>query len=258
LKSVDAVPFLPGNTKPLSARPLSAPDTSADTPPVLNVNVGVHFAPTLRIDTVTPLVVSYTLLFNEPPVSADSALLASGFIPPPGFRYAESKLEEGTLTIILENISGAHLSSDQNFGIVPLAFSSAQAKAGIINIKTVEIYSGCTIYLFSCLTEGEYLKYVHSPSSIVESRLEVMNDLKVYPNPARSSLTVAYAAGETGAGDISLYSLEGKEVFRSAITAEYGKQGSMNIDVSRLASGSYYLIFQLKGKSTTKRVEIVH
>jgi photosystem II stability/assembly factor-like uncharacterized protein len=257
-RMTDEVPFLPEARKPFTARPLSEPDDKNDAPPVLNVNVGVHFAETLQIDTVTPYVVSFTLVFNEPPVSADSALIASRFVAPKGWRYAESKLEQGSLTVVLENISGAHLSSDQNFGIVPLAFSASQAPAGVINIKTVEIYSGCMIYLFSCLNEGQYLKYVHSATSIAESRLEVLNAVKVYPNPARTSLAVAYTPSETGPAEITMYDLTGKEVYRNGFTVEYGTSGSELIDVSHLASGSYYLIFQLKRKSTTRRVEVLH
>jgi len=69
--------------------------------------------------------------------------------------------------------------------------------------------------------------------------------LEIYPNPVRNELYIVSAEDLSG-GIVSVYDISGRQVLNT-------KPVSNRIDVSRLASGTYTLIFVKGGKSVTKR-----
>jgi YbbR domain-containing protein len=68
--------------------------------------------------------------------------------------------------------------------------------------------------------------------------------LSVYPNPARSEITVVLQEEGTGYDDISIYSQSGSLMQRAG-------SGSLTetIDISGLRPGSYYLVVTVDGES---------
>jgi len=66
----------------------------------------------------------------------------------------------------------------------------------------------------------------------------------VYPNPALSQITVVLPEGQTGYGDISIYSHGGSLVKRTVTGSP-----SETVDISDLNTGSYYLVVTVDGKS---------
>lgn len=73
---------------------------------------------------------------------------------------------------------------------------------------------------------------------------QVKSGLVVYPNPASSDITVVLPEGQTGYGDISIYSQRGSLVKRTAADSQSG-----TVDVSGLRPGSYYLVVTSEGRS---------
>lgn len=69
--------------------------------------------------------------------------------------------------------------------------------------------------------------------------------LEIYPNPVHNELYMVSAEDLTGS-IVSVYDMTGRQVLNT-------KPVSNRIDVSRLASGTYTLIFIKEGKSITKR-----
>ena len=80
--------------------------------------------------------------------------------------------------------------------------------------------------------------------------------LPTYPNPARSQATIRYAVPKRQDVRIVLYDLLGRRV-QTVVDAEAEGRTEQPIDVSRLASGTYFLRMQTKGHTETQRLTVV-
>ncbi len=87
-------------------------------------------------------------------------------------------------------------------------------------------------------TPGEQLK------SFTENSL---NNIKLYPNPAKNSLSIEILNGEFE--NVTIYSIAGQVVYSS----DKKVIQKSTIDVSRFASGPYFVKFISNGKAVTKR-----
>ncbi len=65
-------------------------------------------------------------------------------------------------------------------------------------------------------------------------------ELKVYPNPAVNNITVQMNSQKTGTGDILIYDVNGKTVYKANIN-KTGISFQQTISISSLAKGLYYL-----------------
>lgn len=65
-------------------------------------------------------------------------------------------------------------------------------------------------------------------------------ELKVYPNPAVNNITVQMNSQKTGTGDILIYDVNGKTVYKANIN-KTGISFQQTISISSLAKGMYYL-----------------
>ena len=80
--------------------------------------------------------------------------------------------------------------------------------------------------------------------------------LPTYPNPARGQATVRFAVPERQDVRIVLYDLLGRRV-QTVVDAEAEGRTEQPIDVSRLASGTYFLRMQTDGHTETQRLTVV-
>lgn len=78
---------------------------------------------------------------------------------------------------------------------------------------------------------------------------EVKNELKIYPVPAVTDLNVDL--GQEVDVEVSLMNIIGQKVFSRS-----GEVRSLNISVSELNSGTYFLIISFDNERITKRVQI--
>ncbi|MEO5572207.1 MAG: T9SS type A sorting domain-containing protein [Bacteroidia bacterium] len=68
-----------------------------------------------------------------------------------------------------------------------------------------------------------------------------VSGLKLYPNPARNELIVNSNSSAGKKGELKIYDLFGREVFKSSI---FNLQSSIKIDVSRFSQGVYFVQLQ--------------
>jgi len=80
--------------------------------------------------------------------------------------------------------------------------------------------------------------------------------LPSYPNPARSQATIRYAVPERQDVRIVLYDLLGRRV-QTVVHEEAEGRTEQVLDVSRLASGTYFLRMQTEGHTETQRLTVV-
>ena len=87
--------------------------------------------------------------------------------------------------------------------------------------------------------------------------VEAAELLPTYPNPARSTATVRFAVPDRQAVRIMLYDMLGRRVQTVVDTDAEGRSEQV-LDVSRLASGTYFLRMQTKaGPVDTQRITVV-
>ncbi|WP_176521779.1 LamG-like jellyroll fold domain-containing protein [Longimonas halophila] len=80
--------------------------------------------------------------------------------------------------------------------------------------------------------------------------------LPTYPNPTRSQATVRYAVPERQAVEIALYDVLGRRV-RTVTDGRAEGRTEQTMDVSDLASGTYFLRMQTESHTETQRVTVV-
>lgn len=249
----DEVEVVAGGTERFYASQRKEDESSVSPGSFVDVNVMVTFAPTLKIDTLSAKVISFTINYNEPPITSTVEDIKNSFKPPFGWKFGECIVNEGSLSIVLENTGSAKLMDDQHLGVVRLAVEPDAVKSGYISLKNVEVYTGCMDYLFSCMSEGEYLKYVKLQKNAVQDNITILENLSVYPNPAKNIITIATSPFIKETGTLSLHDALGKEVYKTSINSH-----STQIDVSHFASGSYYVSLFRNGSTITRRIEILH
>ncbi len=74
-----------------------------------------------------------------------------------------------------------------------------------------------------------------------------LNNIKVFPNPAKNSLNIEILDGDFS--EVTIYSITGKVVYKSNTIGK----NTTTIDVSKFATGSYFMKFISEGKAVTKR-----
>jgi hypothetical protein len=104
-------------------------------------------------------------------------------------------------------------------------------------------------------TTTNELVNVNSTSVVISSTNELVNavDMKVFPNPTVSDLSVTFDA--EGDYQVFITNLSGKVVAQQNFTGISGKQ-AVNFDVSNLASGSYVLTIAGENQASSKTVII--
>ncbi|MFB6272222.1 MAG: FG-GAP-like repeat-containing protein [Salinibacter sp.] len=98
---------------------------------------------------------------------------------------------------------------------------------------------------------ASYSKEVSVKRTISEPQL-----LGTYPNPARRQATLRYAIPERQEVTIHLYDVLGRRV-KTIVDGKLEGRQKMQVDVSRLASGVYFLRLMSEGETRTKKLTVV-
>ena len=81
-----------------------------------------------------------------------------------------------------------------------------------------------------------------------------MNEnVKFYPNPLTSDQTIKLSFGLPIKGNVSIFSITGKQVFHDVVNNENKKE----INVANLTNGIYMLKVSTQSASTTRKVVIM-
>lgn len=80
---------------------------------------------------------------------------------------------------------------------------------------------------------------------------------RVAPNPARARMQVELVLGGTGPASLELIDLAGRRVSRQVLLGDGPRARTVDLDVARLPSGSYWLRLAQGGRNFTQRVAII-
>lgn len=92
----------------------------------------------------------------------------------------------------------------------------------------------------------------YTPSSFVE--VSVIRKLEVFPNPATDQLSIEFELTEVNPVSIGLFDVTGKRVIEIADNEISSGINTLNIDISSLCSGIYYLAIQNNSGKLVKKV----
>lgn len=96
----------------------------------------------------------------------------------------------------------------------------------------------------------------YSKEVTVERSVKEVELLGTYPNPAQQRATLRYAVPKRQDVKIYLYDILGRRV-QTVVNGEREGRHERQLDVSRLASGVYFLRLQAEGKTRTQKLTIV-
>ncbi|MFB6232130.1 MAG: T9SS type A sorting domain-containing protein [Salinibacter sp.] len=96
----------------------------------------------------------------------------------------------------------------------------------------------------------------YSKEVTVERSVKEVELLGTYPNPAQQRATVRYAVPERQDVKIYLYDILGRRV-QTVVDGEREGRHKRQLDVSRLASGVYFLRLQAEGQTRTQKLTVV-
>ena len=85
----------------------------------------------------------------------------------------------------------------------------------------------------------------------VKEKAQVLNQIKIYPNPAESILNVDLGDNKSSGASIRLIDVLGKPIFQQAVF-----NNSMTINISKYPVGIYFLVYvNAEGKFVSKVVK---
>jgi hypothetical protein len=150
--------------------------------------------------------------------------------------------------------------STSGTGALPLdiSLSSGQYVAGVVNHLQVAIASPYQVvdilWVPGCDPEAELSDFVREPRGrSQENGTDVGSEIKeaglsIFPNPTQNNFTVKLE--ERQSGSISVNSVDGKQL----LSIDFEKQIEVNVNVSELPAGIYFVNINVDGEITTRKV----
>ena len=81
------------------------------------------------------------------------------------------------------------------------------------------------------------------------------NNVHIYPNPAKETITIAFDQSIAGEGIIEIWSVMGNKLFSNTIPKDYVEQ---KVDVSSLTSGIYFYVIKVNNdKFASGKITII-
>ena len=98
--------------------------------------------------------------------------------------------------------------------------------------------------------------YELDPFYVGQQELEVDNDgFKIYPNPAKSNVTIYLNQIEAGEVSFILLDVNGRQVYKDVFSVQYGLTAH-SIDVSNIEQGIYFVAIHVNGDIKTQKLVI--
>ena len=115
---------------------------------------------------------------------------------------------------------------------------------------SLDLYSGKQI-IFSVSPFYTYTATYESFPNGVSDITNRQNSVKVFPNPARETISIKYPDGKgSGGGMVSVYDIHGRLLMQQLL-----RQAAREIDIHSLSKGIYFLIINSSG--TTQMAKFV-
>lgn len=102
---------------------------------------------------------------------------------------------------------------------------------------------------FPILTNNATTTVVEENLSTIESSID---DISIFPNPAKDKITIEMSASNFGIADINIYDLQGKLILEQTISEAH----SIDIDISNLISGIYFVKLSTNTRTLVKKLVI--
>lgn len=151
-----------------------------------------------------------------------------------------------SLTVQFQNRSTNAQSYRWDFGDGNLSTS----KNPLVVYNRAWVYNVCLTVVDTCGKEDTYCQQLNMmPFSIDE--LTLLENIKVYPNPADDILKIELPNDMKFSTTVSLYDLNGKVLIVKTINKN---QRGMNLDLSSLAKGVYMLNLDMEGASRQMKI----
>lgn len=105
------------------------------------------------------------------------------------------------------------------------------------------------------LTEGYHQANDTNLVSVTE--IESITEMKLYPNPTRTSSFLQISANTDNLVSVSVYSAQGKLVSNKSFQLSAGKQSTIELDITTQASGVYFVKINGENSRFNKTVRLV-
>lgn len=127
----------------------------------------------------------------------------------------------------------------------PASISEIQA------VCTSSQYTGRRDQFFKAPTDADANTKLNTKTNLVA-------DMQIAPNPASNSLFLQYTLKNEGRVKIAIYDLSGKMV-KSLATDDAAKEGaySLQADLTDVASGLYFVVLDVNGKTLTQKLSVM-
>ncbi|GBU07758.1 hypothetical protein AwDysgo_10890 [Bacteroidales bacterium] len=89
------------------------------------------------------------------------------------------------------------------------------------------------------------------------SQLEVSTNINIYPNPASTSATLVFDVVNTAEANIKLFSIDGKELLSKDLGIIPLGTHTEILNVSAYQAGTYIILVEIDGHTSTKKLKIV-
>lgn len=93
----------------------------------------------------------------------------------------------------------------------------------------------------------------NSITGLAGGRMRSGKGFSLYPNPANDEVSLSYYANLSGYGELRVYDLPGKLLFRQSVSLEQGGN-VLKVSTGAMAAGMYYVALQDLQQSTTQRL----
>ncbi|MBL7774743.1 MAG: T9SS type A sorting domain-containing protein, partial [Saprospiraceae bacterium] len=100
--------------------------------------------------------------------------------------------------------------------------------------------------------------YYGGSVTITDAPFDTIKQLRVYPNPARSTTEIMFTAGENFPGQLSMHSMGGSVVYNSPVQVFSG-DNQFYIEVNQMPPGMYFVRLEnrLSGAAQVAKVSVV-
>jgi hypothetical protein len=124
----------------------------------------------------------------------------------------------------------------------------------LLNVNSLGIFDTLIFVNVPTNTGGYYTAFrpIHemtdtAPASVVQT-LPLKDSIEVYPNPAAGIVTLL--SGGTSILGVNVLNVLGEEI----LTSSYGRESEINLDISKLASGTYFLRIQTSLRIVLRKI----
>lgn len=176
--------------------------------------------------------------------------------------HNQSSVEQPHLLLLRMDMAGTILGSPENGGVLlyndPAGNVTALSKVTLDNTGRIILASG---YVNQPIGKAALTAFsVESTTDITQATIGTTEDLRVFPNPASSEITVTYDLHRVGMITLELVDATGRSVERLAErnAASAGRYVEHLAIPSKLASGHYRLVLNSNASLSSVNLELVH